>query len=253
MVLELRQDIGAAAREGSDHPAFLGERALVVVGSREVHARGALESVSAGRASRREAEGCDRHHVRSAQRHEAVGRPHELHGGFAVGELIAHHLGDRKPGERLVERRLQRLGKRHRGGRRVHEEGFALAVDAALESRRVDSRQTQGLQLLLERGGGLPGGVQADRDRHELYFEGARLRGASDLPQAHRKPARGRELERLGAGVGEPPSGEAVPDADRKGRAEARELLAEELDQERRAHAGSRRSIGKPSRSRESW
>ena len=55
-----------------------------------------------------------------------VHRPHELHVGPAVGELVAHHLGDRQLRQRVVERALQTGRERRALGQRSQEHARTL-------------------------------------------------------------------------------------------------------------------------------
>ena len=137
--------------------AFVGELRGVAVGVAD-RDRGALrlEAMALRDAVGDQAQRGDGHHVGAVQRDEAMRRAHELHVGPAVGQLVAHHLGDRQLGERLVDGLLQALGERRAGHHLVDEQALGLAVRLALEAGTASAPKPSDASFFSSAGDALP-------------------------------------------------------------------------------------------------
>ena len=189
--LQLLRNQGAPRLEAGDHRAVGFELLRVAVGVPE-HDRidRRLEAMAMGRAARRESERRNRHDLRAVQRNQPMGGTHEMHRGPAIVQLIAHPLGNRQSGDRVVERPLQPLRQRRTGHHAVHEQRFGLAVDPAPEAGRRFGTGTQARKLFQQRRRGGAGSVQADTDRHELLRLVLVGRLARYRSHVHCQPAR---------------------------------------------------------------
>ncbi len=76
----------------------------------------------------RQAQRRDGDHVGTVQREQAMRGAHELDVGPAVGQLVAHDLGDRQLGQRLVDRLLQAFGQRRARLLPVEEKRFCATI-----------------------------------------------------------------------------------------------------------------------------
>ena len=131
--------------------------------------------------------------------HEAVRGAHEVDAAPAVGQLVAHDLGDRQPGNGFVERLLHAVGQQHALGRGFIEQGLVLALALALEAGHGAFIGTQRRQLLEQRGRGLAVGRQAHGDGHELLRDGLVLALRQHLGDVRGQPSRrgiGRQAHR---------------------------------------------------------
>ncbi len=210
------------------------------------------------------------------ERHQTMGGPHEMHGGPAVVELVAHHLGDGQGRQRVVQSLLQALRQGRAGHHAVVEQGLDLAIGGPPQPGHGRFIQPQGREFLEQGGRGPAIGVEADGHRHELAGDGPVGR-----PRGHRRdmdgkpPGRG-EGGRLGGVRGQTLGAQPLEQALGKGLTEpqqrlGRQLLDQEFHQERgqgrilRAHAAafrescaraasahSRGAMGKPRRARDS-
>ena len=111
------------------------------------------------------------------QCHQTVRRAHEMDTGppgpFAIGfELVAHDLGNRQPGNRLLKGLLQAFGQFDTGLHTVKEQGFGLAVQSTFQTRYRGRIGTQTGQTLEQCGRGRTTGVQANADRHQFLRHG---------------------------------------------------------------------------------
>ena len=164
-----------------------------------------MEAVAKGAVTGGQPKCAHRNHVASVQRHQPVGRPRKLHGRVAIGELVAHHLGDRQSRQRLVERGLQARLQRTAGGHAGQEHRLGLAVlfqhqpvgaggcvsviggpRPAIGQRLATDR----CQPLAQRGRRLAGVVERDRARHQLLTERLVRCGSAHLADVHGEPAR---------------------------------------------------------------
>ena len=159
-----------------------------------------MEAVAEGAVARGEPERADRNHVASVQRHQPVRRPRKLHGRVAIGELVAHHLGDRQTRERFIQRGLQAGLQRAARGHAGQEHRLGLAVLFKYQSVGVSSigrsRPAIGQRLASDRRQflaqcrrGLAGFVQRDCARHQLLAERLVRRGGAHLADVHGEPA----------------------------------------------------------------
>jgi hypothetical protein len=251
-----RIDRGPAFGErGDDLPALHQHRDVGVdVGDLDV-AR-ALESMALRDAAGREPEHRHRHHIFSVQGNQSMGGTHEVHGGLAVGQLVAHDLRDRQLGDAVQQRCLQTFRESDARQAAFEEHVLGVAFHAALAVARGGAFL---LEPLRERGRRRAGSIEADLRGHQLLRLGAIGRLVGDVLDAHREAARcgvGRD-RRIGGG--EAAGDEARLDAVRERAAEplerlGREFLGEEFDEQGTIHAAAfaRCAIGKPSRSRDS-
>jgi hypothetical protein len=212
-----------------------------------------------------------RHHRIAVQGHEAVRRAHEMHARPAVGQLIAHDLGDRQPGQRLVQRLLQSLGQAGAGQAAVEVQRLRLAVGLTAQLRQRRVGRAEGSQLLLQRRRRLTGSIQRHGRRHQLVLQLTVGGLRCNALHMHGQPSR----RGIGAdrriGRGQALRLQCVGEQRGKGLAELlqglrRQLLDEQLDQQvvvahgaqaaffascaLTSSAHSRGAIGKPSRAR---
>ncbi|CFL86638.1 Uncharacterised protein [Bordetella pertussis] len=201
VLVEQARNLGAARLERGNDAAALGQVGLVALGRGELDGAVALEAVPLRGAAGLQAQRRDRHDVGAEQGHQPVRRAHELDGGLAVGQLVAHHLGNGQAVDGGVQPLLQPDGQLRAGGRAARHQVFLLAIGLAFQRGRIQAFQALGGQLLGQRGGGLAVGVQADLHRHQ--FLGVGLLGGLGQHgrQAHRQPARrGERLDRAAVG-----------------------------------------------------
>jgi hypothetical protein len=87
-----------------------------------------FEAVAARLAASLQAEHANIDDLRAMQCHQAVRRAHEVDAGPAVCQLVAHHLRDRQPVQRLLQRTLKANLQRSTFGQRTKEDGIHLAI-----------------------------------------------------------------------------------------------------------------------------
>ena len=100
-------DFRATLVETGNDTAFLFETRFVFVGVRKFDVCSALKPVAVSDATGFEAQCVNGNNVGTMQRNQAVGGAHELHGGFAIGQLIAHDFWYRQSRDGFVQCRLQ--------------------------------------------------------------------------------------------------------------------------------------------------
>ena len=182
----------------------------------------------------------DRHHLGAVQRHQAVRRAHEVHAGPAVGELVAHDLGDRQLGERLVERLLQarrRASRRARGCRGTAPRPCRRA--GACSCGTADASAPSAASFFSSAGVGLAVGVERHATGISLCDTG--LVGAPARPRRRRAPPGGAAMAKAvsrGIGCGQALRLAGASDSSRGERLAqllqrlGRQLLDEQFDQQ---------------------
>ena len=206
-----------------------------------------LEAVAARLAAGLQAERAHRHHLGAVQRDQAVRRAHEVDAGPAVGELVAHHLGDRQPGDGVVERLLQAGGERPRRGRRCR----ASSASALPSGRRAQPRHGRGVGA--ERGELAAAARWSARPRRRgrpttgiSFCDTGRSSARARTPrQVRAEPARRGEGGERRAGVGQALRAQAVGQQRGEGVAQRlqrlrRQLLDEQLDEQVVVHGRGR-------------
>jgi hypothetical protein len=128
LACQLLLDTAPPRRERRDYLTLVHHLLDICVGRMDHHIALAHESVPEGLGPRHQTERLHRHDLVTMHRHQPVRWPHELHRCTAVGELVAHHLGNRQSGDRLVERRLQPCMQVLPGGDAVQKDRLGLAV-----------------------------------------------------------------------------------------------------------------------------
>jgi hypothetical protein len=240
---ELALDLGAAHGEAGDHGALRQQLLRVAIGGLDHHrVERRLEAVAVGLAAGVQAQQAHRHDVGAVQRHQAMGRAHEVDAGPAVGKLVLHELGDRQLGEHVVQGLLQAFGQGRALGDAVEEQRVGLAVGLAPELRHDGGIEAERGELLQQHRRGLALGVQADADGHQLL----RLRPVVGLgthrTQVQRQPPRRGKRRRHRCFAGQALRLQAVGQQLCESIAEflqrlRRQLLDEQLDQQvLRAH-----------------
>src|SRR5690606_28032150 len=107
MTLQLLQDIRTAGLEARYDLALFEQLRFVGVGCRDIDDAFRHEAMTFGTASGRETERLHGHDVLTPQCDQTARRSYEADAGHAVGQLVAHYLGDRELGNGLVQRFLQ--------------------------------------------------------------------------------------------------------------------------------------------------
>ncbi len=275
---QLALDLAPALVEAGDDRALVGELLFVAVGLAQHDALGArLEAVAARQAAGRQPERANRHDLGAMQRDQAMRRAYELHAGPAVGELVAHELGDRQLRDGLVERLLQAHGQRRAGHDGLEQQQLGLAVVAPLQRRYGRRVGAERGELLQQCRGRLASGVEPDGRRHQPELL-CRVRCACpDVLDPHREaPRRGKAFAGLvehAAGRDELLVGQRRQQGPLKGLAQrfqrlGRQFLDQQLDEQvardrhhhatprccsiwaSAASAQARGASGKPSRAR---
>ncbi len=252
--------------------AFALQRRRVGAGIRQAEHRTRQEAMAAGDPSGVEPKRVHRNDVGAVQRQQRMRGTHELHRG-AIRALVAHHLGNRQPRQRLVEGVLQAAGEPLSVYHAAQVDVLGLAVRlleqliggiAGLRRQRGTAERGKFLDQSRRR---RAGSVEGDLDRHQLLDDLGIRRNRRDFGDGDRQPPRrciGRDLaafaqvsaraqafgDSVGEGISQTPQ--------RLGR----QLLGEQFDQQRvgahraaavvAASPAPERSIGKPSASRES-
>jgi hypothetical protein len=188
---QLAHDLGATLGEAGDDRAFVAQLRGVAVGVADRDGRGLrLETMALRDAVGAQAQRGDGHDIVAVQRDEAMRGTHELDVAPAVGELVAHHLGDRQLGERLVDRLLQAFGQRGAGDHLVDEQALGLAVRLALQAGHGVGAEAQRGQLLQQRGRRVAVLVERDGRGHQLLQQRAIGGLGGDALDVHPEPAR---------------------------------------------------------------
>ena len=159
VVQQLALDVGAAALERGHDAALVGQRGGIGVGVGYRHRAIAHEAVAQRFAAGGQAQRGHGHHVGAVQRDQAVGRTHELDGGHAVGQLVAHYLGNGQAVDGGGDAFLQARGQRGGGGA-AGDQVVLLAVGFAFQRGQVDVFQALGGQLLCSAGVAWPSSVR---------------------------------------------------------------------------------------------
>ena len=157
----------------------------------------ALEAMAVSDAAGVEAERLHRDHVAAVKRDEAMRRPHELHRGHAVGELVAHHLRDRQARDAPRRARLAAPGReasRASWRRRRASRPCRRRADAACD-RSVPASPAAS-SFLASAGVALPDASSATDDRHQLHLDRARRRRALHARYRSREAPRRRDTTR---------------------------------------------------------
>ena len=156
--LQLARDLGTALGEAGDDGAFLAQLRGVVIGGADDHGIDRrLEAVAMRGRAGRQAQGLDAdQHLGAVQHHQAVGRAHEMDAAPAVGQLVAHDLGDGQLGNGFVQRLLHAVGQHHAAHGGGVEQGLGLAFALAGQAGNGFFAGAQGGQLLDQGGRGLP-------------------------------------------------------------------------------------------------
>ena len=166
---KLSDKFSAALGKARNHRAFAAQLLGVAVGAAQRDVGGGrLETVAVRHPARMQPECRHSDRLVTVQSHQAMRRPHEIHAGPAVGQLVLHELGNRQLGNGLGQRFLQTVGKRGAAGQAVEEQRFGLAVGRAFELRHGVGISAQRSELFQQRGCGLARGVQRHGHRHEL-------------------------------------------------------------------------------------
>ena len=248
--LELLAYLARAELEVRDHLAVALEQCLVVVGARDLDRALAQEPVPARRAAARFAEHGPRDDAVAVQQHQAAHRPHE----FLVAVAPAHHLRDRQLLQRGLDQPRERRVEPRAVRDRAEREHFLFAVVDALEPLDRHALLLRETEQRLRRG---PVGAETRLHRRSLREHLAVRRLRRDVASEHAEPSRRRVHREASIGRREPFAPQAGDErvgeriAERAQRLR-RQLLGEELDEQRRLHCAAFFSIGKPSRSRDS-
>ncbi len=207
----------------------------------------------------REPERPHRDDVRAVQRDQPMRGTHELDVAvIAAGGRVAHHLRNRQPGDRLVERFLQRARERHPldAAAQVHVIGLAVGGDieaigarTAVVRRLRELRPAQRCELLAQRFRRRAVRVARHLGRHQLVHGLRVRRDAAHVRQRDREAPR-RRVRRDDGRVGQQVA-RSQPARERVGERRAerlqrlrRQLLGDELDDERLRGEVIERGIG---------
>ena len=251
--LELHDDVRAAGGERRDHLAFRFQRRCVGIGRGELDRPVRQEAVAERFAPGGEAECCDRHDVRSVQRDQPVRGPDELLVVVIAARAgVAHHLRDGQPGDRVG----QRLGEGARERRALGETAQPHVVGLAVGRRVPPVRAVHGFrrarrqvrapercELLAQRLRGFAIGPERDLGRHQLVDDLGVRRHRKHVRHRYGEAPRRRVRRRNRARRQHPARAQALDERAGERLAQPlqrlrRELLGEELDQQRRrAHA----------------
>ena len=240
--------------EVGNHLAFGQQGRLVGVGGGDVDVAAAHEAVALGGAAGLDVEHAARHDVGAVEHRELVRRAHE--GGVTVAP--AHHLGNRQGLEGVLDDAGEHVGKLRAGHGAGVEQGFGLAVHAALEAGHGRQRNALAFELLGESRGRLTVGAERDGNRHDLLGHILGRGFGQHVGHAYRQAARGGKPAEITLGSRQAAGAQAGNNGIRKSHAELRQglggqLFGEQFNEQGRAghHAASFLSIGKPRASRE--